>query len=410
MANLENVLVFAGTDDEDYVDDVCTLLGMKRGELESRYHSDSDPYFRISERDVGGKDVYFISRFHNNTLHNLMEMLNFANAALHEGANSVNVFETYLGCSRQERKTKSGEAVTLQVKANCIRSNGISTFSTFAAHSDATILAFDPSRTRFKNIPLWPPMIRVISNIAGEDVQIKPVAPDAGAAKPVREILNSTTVKEDDRFVKDLALVDKQRVHQPDGRSKSGVLIGDVEGVIAALFDDESVTAGSMCDAAKICQDKGAIGNFVNLAHAKFMMNETGIDLFRNALEQGIIDKLIMTNSCYIPTDVHELLGLESDSDRLIIIPTQPMVADFIRRSAENKGVNYLFSSRGVLGPYEDIANRVKRAERRERDQDYEQRFKSELKLYKRLAEPVLGPYRPVVRSHRRLTESSDGC
>ncbi|MBW2996861.1 ribose-phosphate diphosphokinase [Candidatus Woesearchaeota archaeon] len=410
MTKLENVLVFAGTDDEKYVDDVCTLLDLERGKLESRYHSDSDPYFRILERDVGGKDVYFISRFHNNTLHNLMEMLNFANAALHEGAHSVNVFETYLGCSRQERKSKPGEAVTLQVKANCIMTNGINTFSTFTAHSDATILAFDPSRTRFMNFQLWPPLIRVISKIAGEEVLIKPVAPDAGAAKPVREILNSTTVQQDERFVKDLALVDKDRVHQNKGKSKSGALIGDVTGVIAALFDDESVTAGSMCDAAKICRENGSIGTYVNLAHAKFMMNEIGTDLFKNALEQGIIDRLIMTNSCYLPPDLYEILGLHKDSEKLIVIPTQPLVAEFIRRSAENKGVPYLFSSRGVLGPYENIANRVKFAERRERDEDYEKRFKSELKLYKRLAEPVLGPYKPMVRSHRKLTESSDEC
>jgi len=399
---LQDAIVFAGTDDEEYVDDVCKLLGLDRGNMEFKYHGDGDPYLRLLD-NVMGKDVFFVLRYHKRTVHNWMQILSFANAALNESANSVNVFETYLGCSRQERKSKPGEAVTLQAKVCSIMSAGVKNFSSFAAHTDATILAFDPSRTRFTNFPLWPAMVRVIYSIAGDDVLIKTVSPDAGGAKQVREILNSTTVREDSRFEIDLAIVDKDRVHQKGSGTKSGALIGDVEDVIAALFDDESVTAGSICDAARICCDGGARGTYVGLAHSKFVMDEKGISRMKDAMKKKIIQKLILTNSCYIPENITEMLGLKKDSDRLIVIPTQPLVAEYIRRSVEHKGMPYLFSSRGVLRPYKAIRNYVESVETGERSDNYDEKFMHARKLYARLAEPVLGPYRPVVKSHGNL-------
>ena len=401
--SLDDVIVFAGTDDEGYVDDVCMLLGLKRGQMESRYHPDSDPYLRLLD-NVGGKDVYFVLRYHKNTIHNWTQILCFANAALNESANSVNVFETYLGCARQERKSKPGEAVSLQAKAKSMMAAGVRNFSTFTAHSDATILAFDPAVTRFTNFPLWPVMLRVIYSIAGEGDMIKMVGPDAGAAKTVREIMSSTTVQQDDRFSKDLAIVDKDRVHQQD-RTKSGALIGEVDHFVAALFDDESVTGGSICDAAVICESGHASGAYVALAHPKFIMHEGGLARMREALRLGTIAKLIITNSCYLPEDLHSGLGLEIDSDRLIVIPTQPLVAEYIQRAAQHKGAPYLFSSRGVLRPYMAIRNTVESVETSERSPDYEARFQAAMDIYRRLAQPVLGPYRPTVRSHRRLTD-----
>ncbi|MBU1421681.1 MAG: ribose-phosphate pyrophosphokinase-like domain-containing protein, partial [Bacteroidetes bacterium] len=88
MSDLENVLVFAGTGDEEYVDDVCTLLEIPRGKMEFKYFVDSDPYMRLLD-NVGGKDVFLVSRYHQQTVHNWMHILCFANAALNEGANSV---------------------------------------------------------------------------------------------------------------------------------------------------------------------------------------------------------------------------------------------------------------------------------------------------------------------------------
>lgn len=403
QGGLEDVLVFAGTGDEDYVDDVCMLLGLKRGGMEFKYHPDGDPYLRILD-NVGGKDVYFVLRYHRNTVHNWAQILCFANAALNESANSVNVFETYFGCSRQERKSKPGEAVTLQAKAKSIMAAGVRNFSTFTAHSDATILAFDPAMTRFTNFPLWPVMLRVIYSVADETMMIKMVGPDAGAAKTVREIMGSTTVQQDDRFSKDLAIVDKDRVHQKDG-TRSGALIGDVEGVIAALFDDESVSGGSICDAAAICGSSNASGAYVALAHPKFAMDDGGIGKMKTALAAKTIDKLIITDTCCLPDDIRLRLGLEVDSDRLIVIPTQPLVAEYIQRAAQHKGAPYLFSSRGVLRPYMAIRNTVESIETSERSPDYEARFQAAMDTYRRLAQPVLGPYRPTVRSHRRLTD-----
>lgn len=405
MNNLESVLVFAGTGDEEYVDDVCTLLDITRGKMEFRYFVDSDPYLRLLD-NVGGKDVFLVSRYHQNTGHNWIQILCFANAALNEGANSVNVFETYLGCSRQERKSKPGESITLQAKVLSIMSAGIRNFSTFAAHSEATMLAFDPSRTRFTNFPLWPEMVRVLYNIAGEDSVIKTVGPDAGAAKPIREILNSTTVIEDERFSKDLAIVDKDRVHQEEGKSKSSALIGEVENAAAAIFDDESITVNSAYDAAGICKKEGATGVYVALAHPKFATYAQGVEKMRKALDGGIIEKVIITNSCELPQDLHAQLGLGIDSDRLVIIPTQPLVAEHIKRSIEHKGMPYLFSSRGVLRPYMEIRRMVEMVETSERTPDYDERFRNALDLYHRLAEPVLGKYAPVVRSHQKLASS----
>jgi len=387
---LENVIVFSGRHDNDYVQDVCDVLNLDKGVVEIKNFEDSiDPYLRLAT-NVKGKDVYFVLRHHGNTAENLIDMLFFANAARREDARSVRVIETYMGLSRQDRPCKEGEAIGLQVKAHAIDNAGINSFQTFSIHSDSTALAFH--NASFASYPLWTVMLRVFLN--SEYSNVKFVAPDPGASKSVQKILNCSAIKDNSLFSKDDIFVNKDRANQLNNTSKSTVLVGNVEGSTVILYDDESVSGKTLCAAARTCKKNGASEVYVLLSHSKFFQNKTGIKKIKKGLS-SVIDKFITTNTCYVPDKTHDFLCCSKD--KFIVVPTQPIVAEYIRRTAMNESVSDLYGSQSIIIPYKILYNRLSESIARKWNEKESPNFKAYKKLknlYDRLASPVLGEFK----------------
>jgi ribose-phosphate pyrophosphokinase len=86
-----------------------------------------------------------------------------------------------------------------------------------------------------------------------------------------------------------LAIVAKQRTSPTEVEAIN--LVGDVEGCSTVLVDDMTSTAGTLCEAARMLEDRGAKSVHAAVSHA--MLSEKGIE----RLKDSPIQELVTTDS-----------------------------------------------------------------------------------------------------------------
>jgi ribose-phosphate pyrophosphokinase len=106
-------------------------------------------------------------------------------------------------------------------------------------------------------------------------------------------------------------------------------IIGDVEGKTAVLVDDIIDTAGTICNAAALIKDRGAVKVFACATHGVL----SGPALER--LENSGIDEVVLTDTIPLPES--------KKSDKIIQLSIAPLFAEAILRVHSDRSVSSLF-------------------------------------------------------------------
>jgi len=122
-----------------------------------------------------------------------------------------------------------------------------------------------------------------------------------------------------------LAIVAKNRVSATEVEAMN--VIGDVDGKNVLLVDDMTETAGTLCAAASILQEKGAKKIYAGVSHA--VLHEMGL----KRLDESPIEKLICTDST----------PLAAGSDKLEVLSIDKLLAEAIARIHSSESVSSLF-------------------------------------------------------------------
>lgn len=156
------------------------------------------------------------------------------------------------------------------------------------------------------------------------------VSPDAGGAKRATSIA--------DGLCMDFALIHKERrPTKISGDNIAGkhnattMLVGDVSGRVAILIDDLLDTSNTICRAAKLLKDQGAVKVYALITHGVF--SGDAVEKIKNSE----IDKIVTTNST--PQEEHAVaLG-----EKLDVIDISRVFAEAIRRIHNGESVSMLF-------------------------------------------------------------------
>lgn len=413
MSSLDDVVILPGMHetDKEFAANVARILKARGNVLlgidTSKDFEDSDPYFRIhvEDTDVSGRHVFFISRFHTNTPRAWIEAMLFANAAKIAMAEKVHFIETYSGSSRQEKVTKPGEALSMQAKALSFQATGLNTYTTFSIHSEAIRGFFDPRFTRFDSIPLWPIFVQIAHGATTDSDQVQYGAPDAGAAKAIEDILYCSTVKGNSRYIRATVIVHKDRVHQGpgiDAGSRSETIVGTVKDYTIILPDDEINSAGTICDGARLCKEHGAKKVIIATAHGKYGRDQRGVDRMQQAMDEGYVDYLIVTNTCEIFPKLQDLLANPTYKNKILVVPVEPLVADIIEGMVTpGQGYSHLFSSRRVILAYQKVARYLEDVNLKSMNPDVRA---DAIRFRNQMCEVMLGPYQGAYANTHRLS------
>jgi ribose-phosphate pyrophosphokinase len=104
-------------------------------------------------------------------------------------------------------------------------------------------------------------------------------------------------------------------------------LVGDVEGRNVILLDDIVDTGGTLCKAAQIIMDNGALSVRAMVTHPLLSGNS-----YEN-IEKSALEELVVTDT----------IPLHKESPKIRVISTADLLAEVLRRLKKKESISSLF-------------------------------------------------------------------
>src|SRR5438046_4710242 len=137
--------IFCGTASQPLADEVCTFLGMTRGQALVRRFADGEAYVQIQE-NVRGADVFVMQPTCRPVDLHLMELLLMLDALKRASARRITAVIPYYGYARQDRKDKPRVPISSKLVADLLTAAG--------AHRALVIDPHTAQLQGFFNIPV----------------------------------------------------------------------------------------------------------------------------------------------------------------------------------------------------------------------------------------------------------------
>jgi ribose-phosphate pyrophosphokinase len=309
--------VFAGRNSRDLTERVCDHLRMPVGEARTVVFPDGELLVRLEE-DVRGRDCFVVISTCAPVNDNLAELLIFIDCLKRASARRVTIVTPYFGYGRQDRKDKGRVPITAKLVANLIT----------AARADR-VLAIDLHAAQiqgFFDLPVdhlsaTPVFLDYFQSIREELGDLCLVSPDVGNVKVAEGFANL--------LGGDLAIINKRRVSGTEVLTEH--IIGSVKGKTVLMFDDMISTGGTICEAAKLVLDCGAVDVIAAATHGVLC----GPAVQRIAASP--ISSLVVTDT--IPADGR----LSPLGEKLRVLSVGELLGEAIHRIHNNLSLSALF-------------------------------------------------------------------
>ncbi len=307
------IMVFSGNANPDMANEICNYMELPLSNVEVRTFSDGEIFVEIGE-NVRGADVYVIQPSCPPVNDNLMELIIMVDALRRASARRITAVLPYYGYARQDRKVAPRVPITAKVVAEMLMVVGVRRVLCMDLHAGQI--------QGFFNIPvdhLYAAPV-LLDYIESKFDNIIMVSPDAGGVERTRAFAK--------RLNADLAIIDKRR-DRPN-ESKAMRVIGDVTGKTAILLDDMVDTAGTLCNAAAMLAEAGAVSVHACCSHPVL----SGPAIQR--LNDSKIETLVVTNSIPLSEEGKK-------SDKIIVLSVSKLLGEAIKRIHSEDSVSSLF-------------------------------------------------------------------
>lgn len=307
---MSSVKIFSGTATRYLSEKIAHHYGKKLGELKLDRFSDGEisPYF---DESVRGCDVFLIQSTFP-PAENFMELLLMIDGAKRASADTITVLIPYFGYARQDRKDKPRVAIGAKLMANLLQAAGASRIVTCELHAGQIQGFFDIPVVHLQSSAIFVPYLE---SLGLENYVF--AAPDVGGVKRARSYAKY--------FKSEMVICDKHRVRANEVESMQ--LIGDVEGQHVILVDDMIDTAGTMCAAADLLKDRGALSVRAICTHP--ILSGKAYE----RIEKSALSEIVVTDT----------LPLRQASDKIKVLSVADLFAKSIRKIQDNESISSLF-------------------------------------------------------------------
>lgn len=314
----DDMIVFTGTANPHLAERIIAYLGGSLGGISIHRFLDGEIHVKLEE-SVRGKDVFIVQSICTQPNEMLMELLIMIDAAKRASAARITAVLPYFGYARQDRKDQPRVPLTAKLVANLLVTAGADRILTVDLHASQIQGFFD---IPVDHLHATPVLVKYLRELKLNKPII--VSPDTGGAKTAyaySQILGT-----------DLAIVAKQRLGDADVDAFS--VVGNVNGCDVIMIDDMTATCGTLCAAAKILREKGAVS--IRAAVTHIPLTEKGIQRLKG--ETGLTE-LVMTDTIPLREDVLTA-GLPT---KVTVLSVAGLLGEAIRRIHENQSVSTLF-------------------------------------------------------------------
>ncbi len=307
--------IFSGTSNATLTADICKYLGIKQGRAKVETFPDGEKTIKL-EDDVRGKDCFVVQSTCKPVDKHLMELLIYLDCLKRASAQRITAVIPYFGYARQDRKEEGRVPITAKLVANLIAKAGADRVLAIDLHA--------PQLQGFFDIP--------VDHLTGELVLSKyfidkklddvvVVSPDVGNMK--------TAATYASHVGGELAIVHKKRVSGSEVVSFE--IIGDIENKNVLMCDDIIATAGTVCSAAKLVEQRGAKNIYIGATHGVF----AGQALER--LQKAPINEISVTDTIPLTPEAAQF-------GKINVLTVANMLGEAIKRIHKNESVSSLFN------------------------------------------------------------------
>lgn len=291
------VQLFSGSATKSLSEQIARSYGKDLGKISHYRFSDGE--IQVSyEESIRGQSVFVIQSTMPPT-DNLMEVLLMIDAAKRASAKHIIAVLPYFGYARQDRKDQPRVAIGAKLVADMLAVAGATRVMTMDLHADQIQGFFDVPVDHLYASSIFLPYIQ---NLALPHLTI--AAPDMGGSKRANAYAKHLKAE--------IVICYKQR-------TKANVVdhmtaIGDIEGRNVILVDDLVDTGGTLCKAADMMIERGALSVRAVCTHAVLSGKA-----YEN-IENSKLTELIVTDT----------IPLKQDSSKIKVISVADLFAKVI--------------------------------------------------------------------------------
>lgn len=310
----EMVKIIAGSSSQALGEGIAQAFGNEMGKVIIQRFSDGE-FAPSIEETVRGKDVIIVqSTFPPSD--NLMELLLLIDAAKRASAKRIIAIMPYFGFARQDRKDKPRVPIGAKLVANLLTAAGVNRVITMDLHAEQIQGFFEVPVDHLYASTLFVPMLQQM-NIEN----LVMAAPDTGGTKRANAYAKALGC--------DLAICYKQR--KVANQIESMTVIGDVKGKNVVIVDDMIDTAGTLCKAAEMMLENGALSVRAICTHPVL----SGQAYER--IENSQLTEVIVSDSIPLKEGVI--------NNKIKVISTAQLFGDVLHNLIENKSISDHFIS-----------------------------------------------------------------
>jgi len=330
--------LIAGNANRPLAEAIARRMSLHRGHavrpVDARVERFNDQEIFVEVYDnVRGEDMFIIQSTSKPANDNLMELLIIADALKRSSAARITAVIPYFGYARQDRRTKARTPISAKLVANMIETAGIDRVLTLDLHATQIQGFFDIPVDNLYAAPVF--AMDVLHHFHGRLGDVVVVSPDVGGVSRARELAK--------RIGSALAIVDKRR--EKPGEVAEMTVIGDVTGKTCIIVDDICDTAGTLCKAAEVLMEAGAVEVHSYITHG--VLSDPAV----SRITKSVMKSLVITDSI-APTPEVRAAG------NIRIVPTAPLFAQAVMNTWNGTSVSSLFDQDTLVPIYEGLYGR----------------------------------------------------
>ncbi len=311
---MERLCVFSGNANPGLAGEICAHLGIELSPVAISRFSNDNLFARVLT-NVRERDVFVVQPFTQPVSDHIMELFILVDALRSASAKRITAVIPYFSYARSDKKDAPRISITGRLMADLIKAAGAGRVLTMDLHSDAVHGFFSMPVDHLTAIPL-------IAEHIGRMVDLSravAVATDAGGAKRVGKFAARLHIP--------MAIIDKRRVR--DSEVVQGLVVGEVKGKQAIIFDDEISTGGTLVATAQTLAQAGVAGMIMGATHGVLCGSAP------ENLAASKVDRFVVTNTVQIDAS--------KQIPQLEILSVAPLMAETIKRIHTGESVGALF-------------------------------------------------------------------
>lgn len=304
MPTNNGFVLLTGTANLRLAKDIAKILGKEADETVTIF-SDGEKRIIIPE-NLRQRDVFIIQSTCPPVDSSIIELFLIIDAARRSSATEVTAVIPYFGYSRQDRKDRPRVPISASIIARLIEYAGADRIVTIDIHSEQ-----EPG---FVEIP-WDNLYASYSFLPELKKHFKG---NLIVASPDKGGVPKASFYGDLLGAEGLAIVFKERDIMKHNHSQVLDMIGNVKGKDVLIVDDMIDTAGTISDAAKLLQERGAKSISVAATHGIF----SGPAVER--INRSSIDLIFITDTIPLKKEI-------SQNPKIRVVSVAKLLADAIR-------------------------------------------------------------------------------